>query len=291
MEKIYEPINWEGFPSKRTPVNADNLNKMDSAISALDDRIVEMSQNMDEITPIERGGTGATTAKEAQYNLLKDMNALTNEVADGTIFLNAYSSPTSENGAVYKRTALSLWNYNKSKIEGITVTNLLATVAGKPLDATMGKALNDKIETLGGFEPVIDETGKITGYKTKIGGADTVFPFRSITHCGSYTENGSFDVTTFGLSNVKRKNFIFVPTLAQTWVYGTATKIPYTNYEYARGFGGYKPHTFALSGNILTFTLPICTGSAYCGPTASNASAEVGEAYTLPIAGDIYYIG
>lgn len=30
--------------------------------------------------------------------------------------------------------------------------------------------------SLGGFTPVIDETGKITGYKTKAG-ADTVFPF------------------------------------------------------------------------------------------------------------------
>ena len=36
--------------------------------------------------------------------------------------------------------------------------------------------LNNK---LAGFEPVLDSTGKITGYKTNIGGADTVFPFSS----------------------------------------------------------------------------------------------------------------
>lgn len=31
-----------------------------------------------------------------------------------------------------------------------------------------------------GFKPIIDpDTGKITGYKTTIGGADTVFPFNS----------------------------------------------------------------------------------------------------------------
>ena len=35
-------------------------------------------------------------------------------------------------------------------------------------------ALNDK---LAGFEPILDSTGKITGYKTNVGGADTVFPF------------------------------------------------------------------------------------------------------------------
>lgn len=32
---------------------------------------------------------------------------------------------------------------------------------------------------MGGFTPVIDSTGKITGYKTTKGGADTVFPFLS----------------------------------------------------------------------------------------------------------------
>lgn len=36
---------------------------------------------------------------------------------------------------------------------------------------------------MGGFLPIIDPaTGKITGYKTDVGGADTVFPFS-----GSYT--------------------------------------------------------------------------------------------------------
>lgn len=61
------------------------------------------------------------------------------------------------------------------------VNNLLATTAGSPLDAVQGKVLNDKIDgvnsSLKGFEPILDDTGKITGYKTEIGGADTVFPF------------------------------------------------------------------------------------------------------------------
>ena len=39
---------------------------------------------------------------------------------------------------------------------------------------------NSSLTDLGGFKPVIDEsTGEITGYKTTIGGADTVFPFKS----------------------------------------------------------------------------------------------------------------
>lgn len=42
------------------------------------------------------------------------------------------------------------------------------------------KTLKDSVySSLKGFEPILDETGKITGYKTEIGGADTVFPFSS----------------------------------------------------------------------------------------------------------------
>lgn len=37
--------------------------------------------------------------------------------------------------------------------------------------------LNNK---LGGFQPIVDpSTGKITAYKTDVGGADTVFPFKT----------------------------------------------------------------------------------------------------------------
>lgn len=173
------------------------------------------------------------------------------------------------------------------------VNNLLATEPGSPLDATMGKALNDKIETLGGFTPVIDETtGKITGYKTTIGGEDTVFPFRSATYCGNYKENGSFDISEFGLQNVAVGNFIFVPTRTNTTPMADAgVKLPYTSYVYIRPFGNWYKQKFTLDGNILTFTLPRIRFRAYSGPTADNASAAVDNEKEIYIAGDIYYLG
>lgn len=42
MEKTYERINWENEPSILTPINAINLNKMDSALNQIDNRVVEM---------------------------------------------------------------------------------------------------------------------------------------------------------------------------------------------------------------------------------------------------------
>ena len=48
--------------------------------------------------------------------------------------------------------------------------------------AFVTSAINAVSDNLGGFTPVIDEvSGQITGYKTTIGGADTVFPFSTGT--------------------------------------------------------------------------------------------------------------
>ena len=46
---------------------------------------------------------------------------------------------------------------------------------------------------LKGFEPILDSTGKITGYKTSVGGADTVFPFP-----GNYTLKFRLTINTKG---------------------------------------------------------------------------------------------
>jgi len=40
MNKAHSPINWVNEPNTETPINANNLNKMDNTIGTLDDRIV-----------------------------------------------------------------------------------------------------------------------------------------------------------------------------------------------------------------------------------------------------------
>ena len=50
MQKIYSRINWENFPSEKTAVNESNLNKMDSAIDNLDDRVVAMDASKVDLT-------------------------------------------------------------------------------------------------------------------------------------------------------------------------------------------------------------------------------------------------
>ena len=52
----YERINWEDLPSKVTPINAENLNKMDEAIAGLyhDLESVDFTEIAQHIAEIER---------------------------------------------------------------------------------------------------------------------------------------------------------------------------------------------------------------------------------------------
>lgn len=51
MVKAHTPINWENEPSYNTPLNAANLNKMDSEIGILDDRIITLDvEKLDKTT-------------------------------------------------------------------------------------------------------------------------------------------------------------------------------------------------------------------------------------------------
>lgn len=42
MQKAHSNINWENFPSINTPINEQNLNKMDNAIDTIDDRVIAL---------------------------------------------------------------------------------------------------------------------------------------------------------------------------------------------------------------------------------------------------------
>lgn len=89
--------------------------------------------------------------------------------------------------------------------------NLTTTAAGYGMDARQGPVIQQKIDqinsNLGGFTPIIDDTGKITGYKTTVG-ADTVFPFKSFISLGVSADN-TFDVSGYSdHSRLTADNFI-----------------------------------------------------------------------------------
>jgi len=42
MQKVYQRINWENYPSEDTPLNESNLNRTDYAIDEIDDRVIAL---------------------------------------------------------------------------------------------------------------------------------------------------------------------------------------------------------------------------------------------------------
>lgn len=42
MQKVFQRINWQNYPSEETPLNESNLNRMDYALNEIDDRVIAM---------------------------------------------------------------------------------------------------------------------------------------------------------------------------------------------------------------------------------------------------------
>lgn len=97
---------------------------------------------------------------------------------NGKMYLDNGTDRLEMGGAITVDASLSKTSTNAIQNKAVTgnILNSLAEVSAATQQNTIAGAL--ALKELGGFKPVIDEsTGKITGYKTTIGGADTVFPF------------------------------------------------------------------------------------------------------------------
>lgn len=83
--------------------------------------------------PVANGGTGSTSAKAAQNSLLNDMNESSDALTDSSMIVGYNASPSASNGAVHKRSALTIWNYVVGKIRstfGFTYSNVLPVANG-----------------------------------------------------------------------------------------------------------------------------------------------------------------
>lgn len=90
--------------------------------------------------PLSKGGTGASTAKAARYNLLGDMGYAVPDVADDHAIVMSYLSPSDGNGSVYKLHVVELWDYIKTKASSVfAAINHAHDYAGS---ATAGGAAN-----------------------------------------------------------------------------------------------------------------------------------------------------
>lgn len=71
------------------------------------------------VVPVSKGGTGASSANAARYNLFNGVEDVESTPNDGTVMLFAYQSPTSAGDAVYRNTAAKFWDYIKTKASAV----------------------------------------------------------------------------------------------------------------------------------------------------------------------------
>lgn len=121
-----------GLNGKANSSHSHTVNDVSNLQSVLDGK-AESSHNhsASNITsgtlPITRGGTGQTTALGALKVLLNNATTSTSDTwTDNQLIVGSATSTNLFSDGVYKKTALSLWNYINSKISsslGITSTN------------------------------------------------------------------------------------------------------------------------------------------------------------------------
>lgn len=68
--------------------------------------------------PIAHGGTGATTARAAEYNIMNQIRTVTSNVADSDMFVCKSTAPDVTNGATYARSFSTVYNSIQGKTDG-----------------------------------------------------------------------------------------------------------------------------------------------------------------------------
>ena len=92
--------------------------------------------------PIERGGTGASTAKAAEFNIVNPTE-VTDDTNDNSMFTFTFFDRTSAKGSLYKRPASNVWSYIATKIRsvfGFSSANVLPIANGGTGAATAATA-------------------------------------------------------------------------------------------------------------------------------------------------------
>lgn len=69
--------------------------------------------------PITNGGTGATTANAAEFNIIGSPNNSTTAVSDSTPIACVYATPDASQGSLYKKNTSLFWTYFKGKADDV----------------------------------------------------------------------------------------------------------------------------------------------------------------------------
>lgn len=101
MNKAYNRINWENYPSLQTPLNEQNLNKMDGSVDEIDNRVISLDTR--KFDKAEAQGLIKNITFDLQTGILKKYyyNGSTEEINTGISKLNMNLRFDKENQILY----------------------------------------------------------------------------------------------------------------------------------------------------------------------------------------------
>ena len=224
--------------------------------------------------PIANGGTGATTANAAEFNIIGSPNNSTTAVSDSTPIACVYATPDASQGSLYKKNTSLFWTYFKGKADDVYAAKshthpVFSTTANGFVPAA--DASGDTSKFLRG-DGVWAVAGAVTGVK---GNAESAYrtgnvnltPANIGAAAASHTHN--YLPLTGGTLTGNLSSRQIAPSATNSYSLGT-TSLKWSN-VYATTFTG------NLTGNV-TGSL---TGNADTATTASKVNN------TITIAGDV----
>lgn len=221
--------------------------------------------------PIANGGTGGTTARVAEYNIMNQIDAATSEVVDSDYLVGFRQTPSSTAGATYKRSMTSYWSYFKGKGDAVyaakshTHSNATTSAAG-----FLPKLSGSTTQYLRGDGTWATVQAGVTGVK---GNAETSYRTGNVNltpaNIGAAAASHTHDYLPLGggtlTGNLSSRQI--APSTTNSYSLGTSD-LKWSN-VYATTF----------TGNL--------TGNASTATTATNATTASKVNQTLELSGDV----
>ena len=130
----YERVNWENLPSTNTPVNADNLNKMDEGIANVVDLIYPVGSIYMSVNSTNPATLFGGTWEQIKGRFLLGTGEVEANTTNfwGELQKNAVNCPPGERGgeATHTLTIKEMPNHNHAQITGLSGSQVLHFVSG-----------------------------------------------------------------------------------------------------------------------------------------------------------------
>ena len=245
------------------------ITNLASTATASFDGSADVTPGVTGTLPLGNGGTGATTANAAEYNIIGMPAASSTAVTDATKMMFAFDVPDSSQGSLYSRNASYFWTYIKGKADPTyaakshTHAVFTASVDGfvpHPGTASKTKFLRD--------DGTWQVAGEVTGVK---GNAEMSYrtgnvnltPANIGAAAASHTHN--YLPLTGGTLTGNLSSRQIAPSATNTYTLGTSS-LKWSN-VYATTFTG------NLTGNV--------TGSLSGNATTATTASKVNQTLTL----------